>query len=49
MYIKYPRTYKQLKRLGFSPMKANEVLLDAHRGVGAAMMFIRIAFATRRA
>lgn len=49
MYIRYPRTYKLLKRVGFSPMKADEIILEAHRKGrnSLAMSFIRIAFGGR--
>lgn len=47
MHIRYPRTYKRLKAIGFSPAKADKIILDAHRGISIAMMWIRIAFRSR--
>lgn len=48
MYIHYPKTYVLLKQLGFSPMKAAEIILDAHRKDRYALWIVRIAFRGRR-
>lgn len=42
MSYRYPRIYKLLKRTGFSPAKAVEMLLDARRGDKHALDFIRV-------
>lgn len=41
--LRYPRVYRALKQLGFSPTKAVEILFDAERGIPHAFTFIRIA------
>lgn len=46
MTAKYRRVYAALKRIGFSPDKALEVLFDAKRNGylhGMAMSFVRVA------
>jgi hypothetical protein len=40
---KYPRIYRALKFVGFSPAKSLEVILDAIRGKKHAMFWIRTA------
>jgi hypothetical protein len=41
MTDRYPRAYAMLKRAGFSPAKALEVLFDAERGDRYALDVIR--------
>jgi hypothetical protein len=41
--MKYRRTYAMLKRAGFSPAKALEVVIDAKRGDRYALAFIQTA------
>lgn len=43
MTHRYPRVYKALKSMGFSPHKALDILLDAKRKSSLAMWAIRIA------
>jgi hypothetical protein len=48
MTHKYPRVYKALKELGFSPHRALDVLLDAKRKLPQGLMFVRIAHRVHR-
>jgi hypothetical protein len=51
MSSRYPRIYAALKRAGFSPAKAVEVLFDAKRGDVSAINWVRLVrtIAVRRA
>lgn len=41
MYAHYPHIYAMLKRQGHDPAKAEEILLDAHRGDKHARQWIK--------
>ncbi len=45
--MRYPRTYRLLKAIGHTPLKAAEIVLDASRGDDHAMAWVRVAFGTR--
>lgn len=45
--IKYRRIYNALKRYGFSPAKAAEIVLDATRKDAYARKFVGIAVGCR--
>lgn len=49
MTSRFPRTYSLLKRLGFSPAKALEIIIDAKRGDAHAILFVKLAVSNRRA
>lgn len=42
MTARYPRVYAALKRAGFSPTIALEIIIDAKRGSKYALAFIHI-------
>lgn len=42
-HARYARVYRALKRMGFSPAKALEILIDASRSDSHALAFVRIA------
>lgn len=48
MTNRYPRIYKALKQIGFSPAKAAEVILDASRGDAYARSWTRLAWIATR-
>lgn len=43
MKKRHERTYLALIKIGFSASKALEIVIDAQRGFGPALMFARIA------
>jgi hypothetical protein len=43
LHERYPRLYAAMKRIGYSPAKAVEILLDASRGDAYALHHCRAA------
>lgn len=48
IHNRYPRVYRELKRLGFSASKAIEIIFDAMRGNSYALNWVRVAMRTAR-
>ena len=47
--VKHQRVYEMLKRIGHTPLKALEIVIDASRGDKHALTWIRIARCQGRA
>lgn len=44
---RYSRVYRLLKRQGFSPAKALEIIIDAKRRDAHALLFVKLAASAR--